>query len=998
MAKKISLLFLVVLIVFSPITHVFAQENDNNQASSQIDNESEGVDLTESEDDEQVEEEERKEDEGEEVDESETESESGEAIENNDMEDKEAEDQLDKEEKDSTEEGEDETPANSVDESESVEEEQVKDEHISLFSVTTSTLHFGVRDSRVITLKKDLATIGFPVPGNGTNYFGRDTESQVKAFQSYYGLTADGIVGSATFNKIDSIVNSPLRYGQWHDDTVELKQKLSVVNLPVPGNGTRYYGKGTEEKVKEFQANHNLIVNGIADEVTIAKLNELAIPELKYGVRHEDVVQLKKDLATLGFPVPGNGTTYYGAGTKGQVQQFQAYYGLPVDGIAGESTLEKVKSILSTPLQNGNRHNDTIQLKKDLAAIGFPVPGNGTSLYGSDTEKKVREFQVAHGLVENGIADEVTLAKIQDLQSPDLKRGIRHPDVIVLKEDLAKVGFPVPGNGTNYFGVDTEKMVKSFQSYYGLNNSGVADSNTLNKLDEVVNSPFQSGKRHPQTPKLKENLSVLGFPVPGDGTTYYGSGTEKKVKEFQRHHDLVVNGIADEVTLAKINSLLPQSNVLLRNGDRRPEVVILKQNLAKIGFPVPGNGTQLFGNDTEATVKDFQRYFGLGADGIVGPQSYAKITEVLTSPFQEGVSHSDTVQLKKDLAALGYAVPGNGTALYGKKTAEKIKQFQKDYNLAVSGIADEVTLSTISQLLSMSITDKQYDLSLNDALKIQQKASPQTDKNYDTYVSKQYINSQGIVTADVLNVRGGPGTSHWTVGTLQKGAKVTILGESNGWYKIEYTKNRQWVNASPDDILYYLDPSNFAYAGSQMFQFLDLSKSSNASAATLNNHLSGKGILAGKAASFIEAGNTHGINEIYLIAHSLLETGNGTSKLATGVKYKGQTVYNMYGIGAYDSCPLECGAKHAYEQGWTTPEKAIVGGAKFVGEGYIYNQVGQNTLYKMRWNPDAMESTGNFGKQYATDIGWASKQTSMLYQIYKSIDNYVLHLEIPVYK
>ncbi|MDY0394152.1 hypothetical protein RWE15_06225 [Virgibacillus halophilus] len=94
--------------------------------------------------------------------------------------------------------------------------------------------------------------------------------------------------------------------------------------------------------------------------------------------------------------------------------------------------------------------------------------------------------------------------------------------------------------------------------------------------------------------------------------------------------------------------------------------------------------------------------------------------------------------------------------------------------------------------------------------------------------------------------------------------------------------------------------------------------------------------------------------------------------------------------------------KKAYEEGWTTPYKAIVGGADFIGNDYIKGNNGENrklnTLYKMRWNPGAMDETGRFGKQYATDIGWASKQINRMYDLYQQLDSYTLYLDIPVYK
>lgn len=99
----------------------------------------------------------------------------------------------------------------------------------------------------------------------------------------------------------------------------------------------------------------------------------------------------------------------------------------------------------------------------------------------------------------------------------------------------------------------------------------------------------------------------------------------------------------------------------------------------------------------------------------------------------------------------------------------------------------------------------------------------------------------------------------------------------------------------------------------------------------------------------------------------------------------------MYGIGAYDSNPNYLGAKYAYEQQWFTPEANIIGGAKFIGNSYINNATyKQDTIYKMRWSATATH-------QYATDIGWASKQVTRMYSLYNLLDNYTLYYDIPVY-
>lgn len=310
-----------------------------------------------------------------------------------------------------------------------------------------------------------------------------------------------------------------------------------------------------------------------------------------------------------------------------------------------------------------------------------------------------------------------------------------------------------------------------------------------------------------------------------------------------------------------------------------------------------------------------------------------------------------------------------------------------------------------------------YNLTLNEALKIQMKATPQTDTKY-AWVSKEYIDGNNKVTATTLNVRLGPGTSgkeYGVIGTLSKGAIVNVLDEYNDWYAIEYSSGGQWRHASPADVAYYLDPLNFINDPKQQFQFLDLSKSSGTPVNVLNNYLKGKGVLEGMGQAFIDASRINGINDIYLVSHASLETGNGSSSLAKGLPVDkngkitrdsknnivhnaktAHTVYNIYGYGAYDSCPIDCGAQYAFDNEWFTIKDAIIGGAVDVGKSYINN--GQNTLYKMRWNPAAMASTGEYGRQYATDIGWASKQINTMYNLYQKIGSYTINLDIPVYK
>lgn len=312
-----------------------------------------------------------------------------------------------------------------------------------------------------------------------------------------------------------------------------------------------------------------------------------------------------------------------------------------------------------------------------------------------------------------------------------------------------------------------------------------------------------------------------------------------------------------------------------------------------------------------------------------------------------------------------------------------------------------VSTGTIKVYLSTN-----YNISFGDMFEKQWTTGPQTDKDYDTYVSSTYItldksnSSIGYVNEGPLNVRGGPDSGYWIVAKLAAGTKVSILGKTGDWYQIKYSVT--WKNASPDDIRYNLNPNNVTKDSSYYYQFLKLSESAGLDVDEVNAKvLAGKGILANKAKAFIDAALTNHVNEVYLISHALLETGNGTSNLAKGILVSTidgkpvtpKVVYNMFGIGAYDSCAEQCGAETAYKQGWFTPDAAIIGGAKFIGSSYINDpNYHQDTLYKMKWNP-AVPAT----HQYATDIGWAYKQTFQISQIYSLLDNYQITYDVPVF-
>ncbi|WP_163969622.1 peptidoglycan-binding protein [Oceanobacillus halotolerans] len=433
-----------------------------------------------------------------------------------------------------------------------------------LDEILANTLRLGDRDEAIADIKVKLNAIGF----DGikvTNNFGNWTETRLKQFQDNYGLEVTGVLDATTTNKINNVYKSPLQVGNRHDEIIPLKEKLNRMgfdNIRV----TRNFGNWTQTRLKQFQRFVGLEDNGIADSYTLAKLDEFMEYGYEKGDRHQSIVDLKNKLNKTrfgGIKV----TEYYGNWTATRVKQFQEAYGLSATGRANAATLNKLDEVLQNILKKGDRKDAIIPLKEKLNAIGFDGI-KVTNYYGNWTATRVKQFQENYGLKATGIANPVTLEKLDKVYNNPFQHGKRHDNTIELKNKLNEIGFGYI-TVTTLYGSFTEKQVKKFQDHYGLAVTGIADDPTIEKINAIYSSPFQKGKRHKDTIQLKKNLNKIGY----GGikvTNYYGDFMQKRVKQFQRDHELPISGIADSITRKKIEDSIIKVFIDPGHGDHDP--------------------------------------------------------------------------------------------------------------------------------------------------------------------------------------------------------------------------------------------------------------------------------------------------------------------------------------------------------------------------------------------------------------------------------------------
>jgi peptidoglycan hydrolase-like protein with peptidoglycan-binding domain len=288
-----------------------------------------------------------------------------------------------------------------------------------------------------------------------------------------------------------------------------------------------------------------------------------------------------------------------------------------------------------------------------------------------------------------------------------------------------------------YYGDDIDIVknapVKSTQpSYPGTVLEVGSSGNDVKTLQIYLN---RISRNYPAIPKIPE----------ADGV--YGTETESAVKEFQKIFGLSQTGKTDEATwykisyiytsvkrIAELNSegisledISRQYPEELRIGMQSQEINVLQYYLAVIGayyeavYPVDITG--YFGEETEKSVKSFQRVFGLPQTGVVDRntwndlyRAYQGIVETVPADNSEGITLYPGTVLKEGITSeyvrimqeyltfINKTYPDipavNNTGFFGPLTKQAVIAFQKQFGLNPNGIVGAATWDKIAGIYS----------------------------------------------------------------------------------------------------------------------------------------------------------------------------------------------------------------------------------------------------------------------------------------------------------
>lgn len=354
---------------------------------------------------------------------------------------------------------------------------------------------------------------------------------------------------------------------------------------------------------------------------------------------------------------------------------------------------------------------------------------------------KLKKVAVASTAVTGAV---LTLPLVADAALGDqtLYPSMQNDDVKELQSLLKEKGYYTYGEITGYYGEHTKRAVRDFQRDHQLVPDGIAGPKTFAMLfggetgEPVVEASstkeervtlggstiLRLGEESEEVRELQRQLEQLGF-FHGEKTGYYGRQTREAVRNFQRSHQLIVDGIAGPKTFAALKSALSENVVqapsegissatfkVLERGDRNNQVSQLQQQLKDAGY-YHMEITGIFGPQTEKAVRAFQQDHQLIVDGLAGPKTLNTLKKVTARAKENsnsssssgilrlGARGSDVHTLQSQLKQLGY-MKMEPTGVYGEVTEKAVRTFQQQHGLLVDGIAGPQTKQALAQALN----------------------------------------------------------------------------------------------------------------------------------------------------------------------------------------------------------------------------------------------------------------------------------------------------------
>ena len=398
-----------------------------------------------------------------------------------------------------------------------------------------------------------------------------------------------------------------------------------------------------------------------AIQVSDIRVSTPFYPELELGKNGEATKRLQQSLIEMGF-LNDKADGYFGERTKLAVEALEAYVRELEQELIDARPVETATPAPTATPEATATAAATAESKHQLTLVpkNTPVPTAEPTQEPTmePSAEPVEAVQTLQPVTQvDGVADALLQAYLYSDRfvavRGELKTGSGGTDVTRLQTRLLNLGCSVSEPDGDY-GSSTARAVRVFQHANGLNQTGVADEQTLSLLFSAnAKAPSHAmlalGSTGDDVTALQKRLLYLGFTTASaDGS--FGSATQTAVQRLQEY----VRNIETQAVKAADPTIAADADV----------------------------------SDRLTTAVD-----GV-ADPILLDIFYSDKFPVVPGELGGGSSSDDVIRLQRRLSGLNFF---NGTldGSYGAVTKEAVLAFQKQHKLSQTGTADADTLRVL---------------------------------------------------------------------------------------------------------------------------------------------------------------------------------------------------------------------------------------------------------------------------------------------------------------
>lgn len=622
------------------------------------------------------------------------------------------------------------------------------------------TVSSGKRGGAVIMLQDRLKELGY-YSGKSDGVCGSSTVSAIKAFQKKMGLsqtgTADATLQSILYSSAalsakatatPKATAAPVPGGYPYTTCVTASVNLrkgkstSTTRLATVPNGAEVSVLTSEgDYLKITYKSYTGYVLAQYVDVPVEYLPGKVLPDdLQASLTYTPVYEnstgrearvLQAALKELGF-YTGKVDGVFGSASVTALKAFQSKNGLRADGVASSAVLQflyegKVKNSAgksvyintlppmdNCPMEPGNVGEQVTELQILLSSKGF-YTGTFTETYDAATERAVKAFQKAYGLVVDGKAGAKTWAALVAVAATPAPVIYEYTPVPT-EEPLTADNVVVMRSGTRGVAVKRLQQALMDLGYYYNSLDGIYDSDDIAAVKEFqrVNGLKADGIAGLDT----QRMLYSGFAMPKPTATPKATATPKKTAT-PKPTATPKKTATPKPTATPKKTATPKPTAtpavgtytLLKKGSRGNSVTQLQQRLISLHY-LTGSADGIYGTGTESAVKAFQKANGLTADGIAGSATQKKLysssakaaatakptatpkPDPASEVLRLGSTGDNVKKMQKRLVELGYLTSGVDGE-FGLKTYSAIVAFQQRNGLAADGVAGSATLTKL---------------------------------------------------------------------------------------------------------------------------------------------------------------------------------------------------------------------------------------------------------------------------------------------------------------